>query len=396
MSKELEIKPFSLFVAVLVLSMAVGGWLTESGISTWLFFSAVAVALFAWLRLPLPFVRKEEAIQQQNDAEVTENGDLLHKNIFEFLQNRFIDADVQSNDLNKLISESVDILGKSFMGLTQKTHHQNELALDIFDRVKGSHTHEEKGITIQEFAESLDNVIGTYIELLVNVSEKSVNAVHRIEDMVEHVDQMFSLLGNIQEIADQTDLLALNAAIEAARAGEAGRGFAVVADEVRRLSRSSSELNREIKEKAHETKEAIGKVRTIVGDVASLDMKDALNARGFIDNMMKAMSQVNEEINNAVVEMTHLTEEIKKSVDQSVRGLQFGDIAAQTCNRLKKDIDFGTEALNLMEQQIEATSQKDGSLLQSLDAKLIALNESLDEIGKNKEPVMNGQDVELF
>jgi methyl-accepting chemotaxis protein len=86
-------------------------------------------------------------------------------------------------------------------------------------------------------------------ELLTNIQRAQTDlqaSSDRTQANAKRVGAIQSVLGLLNDIADQTALLALNAAIEAARAGESGRGFAVVADEVRRLAERSKAAAAEI------------------------------------------------------------------------------------------------------------------------------------------------------
>lgn len=85
---------------------------------------------------------------------------------------------------------------------------------------------------------------------LLHMGSDAASQYHDAEEgtreKIADTRRLFGFIGEVKEVAEQTNILALNASIEAARAGEAGRTFAVVGREVRKLSTRSGELAKRI------------------------------------------------------------------------------------------------------------------------------------------------------
>lgn len=244
--------------------------------------------------------------------------------------------------LEETLRASTHQLTDSFSGMGAKSNQTHQQINNVLTLVAGrgatAAVQGENAVTIEVFANEVSNILSQYVGLLVDVSEKSVQAVHHIHDMVNELEAMFSLLEDIRTIADQTNLLALNAAIEAARAGESGRGFAVVADEVRKLSKSTEQLSTQIRDRAHRAKSTITEVRHIVGDIASLDLNDAINAKGHIDEMLNTLGTMNQEISVAMERLNKLNTATNEDVSNAIRALQFEDLTTQMIGSMQTSL----------------------------------------------------------
>ena len=265
-----------------------------------------------------------------------------------------------------LVSDAVKSLQGSFSQMNQHSSRQSSVVQKMVNQ-----SGESGSGDMRQFADRASRLMEQLVGSLSEVSGQSSATVKHIDEMAGHLDGIFELLEDVKSIADQTNLLALNAAIEAARAGEAGRGFAVVADEVRHLSERSANFNEQIRRLAHDSKEAVAKVRDTVSHMATKDMSRSVEAKDEVASMMAQVEQLNNSMNDGIREVSSCGEGIHQSVGAAVRSLQFEDIATQALGaadtHLERMDTINKEALKLQELLHRADAAQGGAWFEALE-----------------------------
>ena len=171
-------------------------------------------------------------------------------------------------------------------------------------------------------------VVQQTVEGMARIADKVQDSARTVESLGARSNQIGTIIGTIEDIADQTNLLALNAAIEAARAGEQGRGFAVVADEVRALAERTTRATREIGEMIKaiqaETRNAVAAMEEGVQEVGR-GTADAASSGRALGEILAQVNEVTGQINQiatAAEEQTATTDEISNNMQRITEVVQ--------------------------------------------------------------------------
>ncbi|BFM05993.1 methyl-accepting chemotaxis protein [Halioxenophilus aromaticivorans] len=379
--------------------------LTALGANTWLTLPVALALLPAWWWSLQGVVGAQNANDEDSDVVVDAQWqaemDRIGRNIETILSEETTHVNEHISRIKNLIQDSTLSLQDSFGVIVNKTEYQNDVAQGLVSGLTAQHgdTNDKStdGFSFKNFVNHVDGILQGYVDLLIDISDKSVAAIHRISDLTEHMESMFSILDDVQQLAEQTNLLALNAAIEAARAGEVGRGFAVVADEVRSLSVSSQSLNEEIRTKVNRAKSSMADVNAEVSAVAALDINTVIEGRVNIDGMLYRIEEFNVQTEKVVNELALASKDIGHEINNSIRALQFEDIINQLSTHMQQRIEHINEVATVAHTQISGAAGVAG--LTAVADELETMRHQFHEQNlesKVQQESMDEGDVELF
>ena len=193
-----------------------------------------------------------------------------------------------------------------------------------------------------------DNIIDGFDILKQNMHKldeiKNANniTVEGIKKLTEKITGISDIARIINGIADQTNIIAFNAEIEASSAGSVGENFALVANEIRRLTNNTIQSTNEIRKRIIEIQYS--------SEALLQSSRNGSNKIHDGTEIIKALNDRFEELQQSSETMDYAAEEIKKIIEQQTASF------AQIVVTLRQ-ITASSESFSTSTQKISDSAQ---------------------------------------
>ena len=212
--------------------------------------------------------------------------------------------------------------------------------------------------TTQDVGDGFD-VLKQNMHKLDEIRVANETTLNGIKTLGEKISGISDIALMINSIADQTNIIAFNAEIEASSAGDAGKNFYIVASEIRRLTNSTIESTKEIRNKIieiqHSSEELLhtsknGSVRISEGEKIAGELHT-----NFED--IKASSEsadvASEDIKKIIQSQTAAFEQIVVTLRQIAAGAEGFSESTQTINNSAEKLCSEAEQLEKIQPEIK-------------------------------------------
>lgn len=235
-------------------------------------------------------------------------------------------------------------LAESAQGLAEGATDQAASVEELFATISEVVANVEDNTKATDHAHDKANAVAQEAKASQGKMRNLTQAMDRIE---ETSNEISNIIGNIEDIASQTNLLSLNAAIEAARAGEAGKGFAVVAEQIRKLAEQSAQSAVDTR-KLIET--AIAEINS--GGVITKDTAE------YLDKVMQGLDEIFiaiGDVRRASDKQTASMKGIEQGVGQISQVVENNSAAAQETSATSEELSAQAETMNSLLERFDLT-----------------------------------------
>ena len=223
---------------------------------------------------------------------IRENESLLTQQIQDMEHNKLMIQNIKNacRDLNAVSGETLENAENIFNGTgeQEKAVEDLKLTMDQLTEELNNSVNASASVTAATGPTS-DKILQTQSRM-----QLLTDSMQKISDMSMEIEK---IIGEIDSIAQQTNMLSLNASIEAARAGDMGRGFAVVARQVGALATRSAQAARETTE-------------LIMNSISAVE-----DGRAITEQTVEAFDIVVENIEQTDHNIAEITNMVRQNVD---------------------------------------------------------------------------------